>query len=278
MEEFDFAKMSGAGNDFIVFDGRGGIIPEEIRRELVKKVCERRFGVGGDGVLIVEDSTKYDFKMRYYNADGGEAEMCGNGGRCISRYAYLNGIAGDKMSFETIAGVHHSEVKGENVKLEMTLPSNIKLKFGLRIDNQEITVNFANTGVPHVVLFTDNVNSINVEKLGPKIRYQREFAPAGTNANFVQVVDSNNLKIRTYERGVEAETLACGTGTVAAAVIGILDGKLKSPVAALTRGGIELKVYMKLSSGKIQELFLEGDARVVFTGKLSGEWLGGLLS
>jgi len=276
MEELEFTKMSGAGNDFIVFDGRDGTIPEGIRGELIRRVCERRFGVGGDGVLILEESDGYDFRMRYYNADGGEAEMCGNGGRCISRYAYLNGIAKSKMSFETIAGVHYAEVRGESVKLKMTPPSDVRLKFGLKLDSQEVTVNFANTGVPHVVLFTDNVDSIDVEKLGPKIRYHRDFAPAGTNANFIQIIDPHTFRIRTYERGVEAETLACGTGTVAAAVIGALDGKLRSPVTALTKGGVKLKVHLKLSSDRIEELFLEGDAKVVFTGRLSKEWLRGL--
>ena len=270
MKELRFTKMSGAGNDFVVFDNRDGRIPES-RAMLVRQVCERRLGVGADGVLIVEPSDRTDFKMRYYNSDGGEAEMCGNGGRCISRYAYLNGIAAESMSFETIAGVHRSQVIDENVKLGMVDPFDARFRFGISLNEHEITAHSINTGVPHVVVFVDDVDEIDVPKLGRKIRYHSMFCPEGTNANFAQIVDRTHFRIRTYERGVEDETLACGTGTVAAAAIGGLFGRLDSSVEAETRSGSILKVYFDIEEENARNVFLEGDAKVVFEGRLTDE-------
>ena len=267
MARLKFTKMSGAGNDFIVFDNRDGKIPAE-RSELIRRICQRRFSIGADGVLILENSDRTHFKMRYYNADGGEAEMCGNGGRCISRYAYLKNIAPKKMSFETISGIHHAEIKGGNVKLRMQDPHDLTLHFPIELNQQEISVNFVNTGVPHVVLFVDNVAAIDVQKLGGEIRYHQRFMPEGTNANFVQITNSGHIKIRTYERGVEAETFACGTGAVAAAVVGAVLGRLKSPVGATTQGGAVLKVYFEILDNQAKNVFLEGDAKVVFEGTL----------
>ncbi len=267
MARFKFTKMSGAGNDFIVFDNRDGKIPEE-RSEFIRRICQRRFSVGADGVLILENSDRAHFKMRYYNADGGEAEMCGNGGRCISRYAYLKKIAPAKMSFETVSGIHYAEVSGENVKLRMQAPRDLSLHLPIELNGQEISVNFINTGVPHVVLFVDNVAAIDVKKLGEEIRYHRRFMPEGANANFVQIINQGQIKIRTYERGVEAETFACGTGTVAAAVVGAALGRLKSPVEATTQGGALLKVYFDILDKQAKNMFLEGDAKVVFEGIL----------
>ena len=272
MTRLKFTKMSDAGNDFIVFDNREGKMPEE-RSEFVRRICQRRFSVGADGVLILENSNRAHFKMRYYNADGGEAEMCGNGGRCISKYAYLKKIAPKKMSFETVSDVHHAEVNGKNVKLRIQDPHGLTLYLPIEVNHQEINVNFINTGVPHVVLFVDNLAAIDVKKLGEEIRYHQKFIPEGTNANFVQVTNPGHIKIRTYERGVEAETFACGTGTVAAAVIGAVLGRLKSPVEATTQGGAVLKVCFEILDNQARNIFLEGDARVVFEGTLS-DYLG----
>ncbi|MFH1007240.1 MAG: diaminopimelate epimerase [Candidatus Latescibacterota bacterium] len=268
MSHMRFTKMSGAGNDFVVFDNRRGGIPEE-RAAFVRRVCARRLGVGADGALFVEQAASADFRMRYYNADGGEAEMCGNGGRCIARYAYLNKIAGAKMCFETLAGCHRAEVIGERVRLQMVPPKDIRLQFEIGMDANELTVNFINTGVPHVVLLADRIDDIEVPTLGRKIREHVAFAPGGANANFVQVVDPGHLKIRTYERGVEDETLACGTGTVAAALVGALLGRLESPVEAITRSGLTLTVYFDLEGEKFQEVYLEGNAEVIFEGTLA---------
>ncbi|MCD6169279.1 MAG: diaminopimelate epimerase [Candidatus Latescibacteria bacterium] len=267
MARLKFTKMTGAGNDFIVFDNRDGKIPED-RSEFIRHICQRKFSVGADGVLMLENSDRAHFRMRYYNADGGEAEMCGNGGRCISRYAYIRKIAPKKMSFETLSGIHYAEVRGEDVKLRMQDPRELSLHLPIELNGQEISVNFVNTGVPHVVLFVDNVAAIDVKKLGKEIRYHKRFAPEGTNANFVQVINPDHIKIRTYERGVETETFACGTGTVAAAVVGTALGRVKSPVKATTKGGAVLRVYFEVSDKKIKNVFLEGDAKVVFEGTL----------
>ncbi len=272
MSSLRFTKMSGAGNDFVVFDNRDGGIPEE-RAELVRWVCARRLGVGADGALFVEQSEATDFRMRYYNADGGEAEMCGNGGRCISRYAYLNGIAGEKMIFETLAGRYRAEIMGEHVRLEMVPPKDIRLQFEIGMDGNELTVNFIHTGVPHAVVFADRIDDIDVPELGRKIREHGKFGPDGANANFVQVVDPGRIRIRTYERGVEDETLACGTGTVAAVLVGALLKRLQSPVEAVTQSGLTLTVYFDLKKGKFANVFLEGNAEVIFEGALPQNWM-----
>ncbi|MCK5118774.1 MAG: diaminopimelate epimerase [Candidatus Latescibacteria bacterium] len=272
MASLKFTKMSGAGNDFVVFDNRDGGIPEE-RAELVRRVCARRVGVGADGALFVEQSEASDFRMRYYNADGGEAEMCGNGGRCISRYAYLNGMVGEKMAFETMAGRYRAEIVGELVRLEMVPPKDIRLQFEINVDGYERTINFIHTGVPHVVVFSDRIDDIDVPQMGRKIREHEKFAPAGANANFVQVVDRGHIRIRTYERGVEDETLACGTGTVAAALVGALLKRLRSPVEAITRSGLILTVHFDLKGKKCTNVFLEGNAEVIFEGVLARNWM-----
>jgi len=282
MSKLKFTKMAGAGNDFVVFDNRDGRIPEE-RTAFVRRVCARSLGVGADGALFVERSEPADFRMRYYNADGGEAEMCGNGGRCISRYAYLHGIAGEKMIFETVAGRYRAEIVEEHVRLEMILPQDIRLQFEINVEGKELTVNFIHTGVPHVVLFANRIDDINVPELGRKIREHEKFAPAGANANFVQVVDPGHIQIRTYERGVEDETLACGTGTVAAALVGALLNRLRSPVEAITRSGLILTVHFDLQGSvrkgssrkgkQFTEIFLEGDAEVIFEGALAQDWI-----
>lgn len=270
-EPLVFVKMTGAGNDFIVFDNRDGRIPEG-RGTFIRRLCERRLGVGADGALLVEPSATQDFRMRYYNADGGEAEMCGNGGRCISRFAYLKGIAGKRMSFETVAGIYHSEVVGENVRLEMVDPKDIQVRSEIEVSGRRFPIHFANTGVPHGVVFVEDVEAVDVVNVGRTLRWHERFAPAGTNANFVQILGPSRMKIRTYERGVEDETLACGTGTVASAVLGGLLGILVPPVEAETRSGLILMVHFDLGDQMVKNVFLEGDARIVFEGTLLEEW------
>jgi diaminopimelate epimerase len=269
MARLRFAKMAGAGNDFIVLDNRKGVIPEE-RGEFIARISERRISVGADGVLLVEPSDLADFRMRYYNADGGEAEMCGNGARCIARFAYLKRIARRRMTFESQAGLHHSEVTPTGAKLSMTDPTVTELHLGLHLEKGELTVHSINTGVPHVVVFVDDLDAVEVEKLGREIRYHRRFSPAGTNATFVQPLDPQRAAIRTYERGVEGETLACGTGAVAAAVVGGLLGRLEPPVTIEARGG-PLYVGYTLDGEGVHAVSLDGEARLVYEGSLSDE-------
>ena len=267
-----FTKMSGAGNDFVVIDNRGGEI--EASAEFVAKVCSRRVSVGADGLLLAEsphDPSEADFRMRYFNADGGEAETCGNGARCIARFAFLNGIAEEKMHFETLAGVYSAEMTGENVLLGLGDPRDIRLDFPLELTEGEAVASFANTGVPHAVRFMDEIDSIDVQTAGREMRYHKAFGQAGANANFVRVEGEQRLRTRTYERGVEDETLACGTGAVASAVTAALRGKARPPVTVRVQGGFDLIVHFELNGGAASGIRLEGDARVVFTGELSEE-------
>jgi diaminopimelate epimerase len=271
MSSLPFTKMSGAGNDFIVIDNRTQVLTGDLTR-FIARVCQRRTAVGADGLLLLEKSvqTGVDFRMRYYNADGGEAEMCGNGGRCIALYAYRKQAAGTRMSFETQAGLYRAEIidDGRTVKLNMRDPRDINLQFDLELAGTSVTTSFANTGVPHAVVATGNVDQVDVFNLGRQIRQHRRFAPAGTNANFVSITDRTHLRVRTYERGVEDETLACGTGVTATAVVLALLNKIDLPVHVTTRGNDVLTVYGNRSGDKVTEVFLEGPAEAVYEGEL----------
>ncbi len=258
-----FSKLSGSGNDFIIIDNMDLKIDADAFREKIPKICRRAISVGADGVIIIEPSDRADFKWRFFNSDGSEAEMCGNGGRCAARFAYERGIAPQVMRFETLAGIIKAEVKGRLVKVQLTDPYGLVLDS--RLEDLGITYSFVNTGVPHVVLMVDDLESVDVEGLGRRVRFHPVFAPAGTNVNFVCIKDGR-LYIRTYERGVEAETLACGTGASASAYIAIKKGLLNPPVEVVTKSGEVLKIY--LENGK---LFLEGLTRWVYDGILKEE-------
>lgn len=268
MEKISFSKLSGAGNDFVIIDNRQNIIPED-RADFISKVCARRISVGADGLLLVENSDIADFKMRYYNSDGGEVETCGNGARCIARFAHAeNIVSSNKMTFETRAGVYGAEVMADSVKLRMSDAVDMRLNFPLKLSDGIHNVCFVNSGVPHVIFSMDDLEKVDVVKLGRETRYHEDFQPEGTNANFVTVKDRNSLDIRTYERGVEDETLACGTGCIAAAIASSATEKTESPVVAYTRGGYLLKVYFTLEPGGAKDVFLEGDARIIYRGQL----------
>jgi diaminopimelate epimerase len=267
--ELEFSKMSASGNDFVMIDNRDGKVYDRFPDllDFVSKICRFHHSVGADGVILIENSTQHDFRWRFFNADGSEAEMCGNGGRCAARFAYMNGIAGDKMSFETIAGVIKAEVYGQKVKLQLTKPADLKLDYPLNLDDKQFFASSVNTGVPHAVLLVVDVRQVAVDQLGRMIRYHSAFGKAGTNVNFVQVLDKNNVKIRTYERGVEGETYACGTGAVASGVILTEKSLVTSPVNIHTKGGEILKIYIN------DEVYLEGDAKFIYKGHLHEEAL-----
>lgn len=267
--EISFFKMTGSGNDFVLFDNRKNNLPKDYSK-LAKKICDRKFSVGADGILILEKCDEADFRMIIYNSDGSRAEMCGNGARCISRFAHLLQITPHKMKFMTDAGLIFSEVTGETVKIKMGTPKDLKLDFALKLpDSKEIDVSFINTGVPHAVIFVTDIEKIDVNDLGRKVRYHKEFAPNGANANFVFHKDLHHLSVRTYERGVEAETLACGTGVTASSLISAAKGLTESPVSCLTRGGDILKIYFKMNQDfSFSEVYLEGPAIVCFKGEI----------
>lgn len=271
MNRIKFTKMQAEGNDFIIIDNCKKTLKKKNIRDFVTKVCRRRFSVGADGLILIESSKKADFKWHYYNPDGGEVEMCGNGSRCAARFACLNGIAPERLSFETLAGIIKAEVKGRRVKVELMKPKGLKLGLKIPISGKEYKADFLNTGVPHVVYFFKDINKLDVIGIGRKTRYHNLFSPSGTNANFVRIIDPHNISLRTYERGVEDETLACGTGSVASALIAGALGKLKSPVSVKTRGGKTLKVYFEWDGKEFSNVFLEGEALVVYTGELYEE-------
>jgi len=269
---YPFYKMSGGGNDFVIFDNRKKTLPEDYSA-LAKKVCHRKFSIGADGLLVLEEAPSADFRMVYYNADGSRAEMCGNGARCIARFANVLKAAPAKMKFETDAGTVGAEVGEESVKVTLVNPKDMRLDFPLKMDDQkEFNASFINTGVPHVIVMVTDAEKISVDELGRKIRYHRDFAPAGTNANFVQLVDAHHLAVRTYERGVEEETLACGTGVTAAAVVFGAKKLVESPVDCLTKGGETLRVHFRITeTGQrkaITDVVLEGPATVSYHGEV----------
>jgi diaminopimelate epimerase len=263
-----FMKMSGSGNDFILIDHRKPILNEDEMKGVARKVCQRRVSVGADGLILIEKSEKANFKWRFFNSDGSEAEMCGNGGRCAARFAWLKGIAGPSLTFETLAGILSAQVDGKRVKLEMTKPFGLKLDENISIKGKEMVLSSINTGVPHAVFFLDDIDGADVFKIGRAIRYHPHFAPAGANANFVRRENPSHLSIRTYERGVEDETLACGTGVVASALVAAFKGLVKSPVSVKTQGGETLNVHFEIKTGEVKKVFFEGDVHIIYEAEM----------
>ncbi|MBU4235854.1 MAG: diaminopimelate epimerase [Proteobacteria bacterium] len=270
-----FTKMSGAGNDFIVIDHRVSIIPEAEQPEFVRKVCRRMFSVGADGLILIENSELADFRWRFYNGDGSVAEMCGNGARCAARFAHSRGIAGSSMSFETLAGIIKAEISDDDsVRLRMTAPCDFKTDLSVVLDGQERILSFVNSGVPHAVIFMEEDDDVPVREWGKIVRFHPLFQPAGTNVNFVQKIGENTIRVRTYERGVEDETMACGTGAVASALFAAVSGMAQSPVAVTTSGGERLTILFDLQDGpQAENVFLQGPARIIYEGNLTPEAL-----
>jgi diaminopimelate epimerase len=268
LEVIEFYKMSGSGNDFILIDNRSSELKVRDLIGFVQTLCARQGSVGADGLIIIEKSSSADFRWRFFNADGSEVEMCGNGGRCAARFAFLKGIAPAQMSFETVAGIIDANVNGEIVKLRLTSPRQLELHHDLKTEAGTLAVSSINTGVPHVVHFVADLEGFDVFGTGRLIRYHEHYQPAGTNANFVRVLDSHTIQVRTYERGVEDETLACGTGSVAAALISARKRLVSSPVEVLVKSGERLKIYFEETSSGYGNVYLEGGAKVVYQGLL----------
>ncbi|MBZ0272434.1 diaminopimelate epimerase [bacterium] len=266
-----FSKLSGTGNDFIVIDNREGLVAPDRMRDFVAAVCRRAISVGADGVIFVENHPTLDFAWHYFNADGGEAEMCGNGARCVSRFAFERGIAGKSMRFATVAGTIESEITPLGVKVKLTPPSALR-PVGITIEGGErIDGTFVNTGVPHVVVPVQDIEAVDMRRVGRLIRYHAEFAPAGTNANFVAPGPGGEFLIRTYERGVEDETLACGTGNVAAAITLVHNKKSPVPVRLRVRSGELLTVHLDANDPISGDVALEGPTRWIYDGVLHPE-------
>ncbi len=268
-----FVKMNGTGNDFIIIDHRKPCIAREGMAEFAALVCRRKFSAGADGLILIEDSDQADFKWQFFNADGSVAEMCGNGARCAARFAYLQGIAPARMCFETLAGIIEAQVADIDVSVKMTDPGEIRMYREIAVDGETMLLHTVNTGVPHAVVFVDDIAETDVCALGSRIRHHQAFMPAGTNVNFVQK-QADGFKVRTYERGVEDETRACGTGAVAGALIAGLLDQAASPVEMTTSGGDRLTIVFDMKKdGLVENVFLKGPAHIVYKGELNAEAL-----
>jgi diaminopimelate epimerase len=270
-----FEKMSGTGNDFVIIDNRTAGIPRDAQQDLARKICRRMFSVGADGLIFIEESTVADFGWNFYNADGSVAEMCGNGSRCAARFAYRHNIAGKRMKIETLAGIVEAEICDEEdiVRVKMTQPFDFRLDISLQIGDEERPVAYVNTGVPHAVIFVQE-DDVPVKTWGRMVRFHEFFEPKGANANFVKLLPDGKLKVRTYERGVEGETMACGTGAVASALFASILKGIDSPVEVVTSGGDVLTILFDLHDGPVAEnIFLQGPTRLICTGNLTAEAL-----
>jgi len=262
-----FTKMNGAGNDFVVFDNRAGDIRLDANQ--ISRICDRHRGVGADGILLLEKTVNgADFRMRYYNRDGGEAEMCGNGARCFARFASQVAGRRGKISFETPAGVIGAELHGDLVTLEMSDPKDFRVNFVLPVGSSTRTVHFINSGVPHVIVPVARLDKVDVRGEGVAIRRHEMFVPAGANVNFVEKRGVTQIAIRTYERGVEDETLACGTGVVASALVFAAIEEVNGPISVTVRSGNELSVDFKRARETFRNVTLTGPAEFVFEGTI----------
>lgn len=267
-----FRKMNGAGNDFVLIDDREDRI--RVEASIVRRLCDRRRGVGADGVIIIRRAEQADFRMCYYNSDGGEAQMCGNGARCAGHYAAALGLGRNdsgrrRLSLLAQAGRLAAVVDGDRVSISMTNATSFHKNISLTVANSPEIVHFVDTGVPHAVVIETDVAGIpddDFVRRGRAIRTHPQFAPEGANADFLSVDSLGLATIRTYERGVETETLACGTGAVAGAIVLAQLGLSRSPVRLVTRGGEELAVSFVLEPSGAHDVVLDGPAAVNFDG------------
>lgn len=273
-----FTKMQGAGNDFIIINNMILKLPVEKIPAVAKKLCQRKVSLGADGFMVVDfPEGDADFKMRFYNQDGSIGEMCGNGARCISRYAYINNLAGKKMKFETGAGIVESEVlEGRQVKVLLNRPEMVKLDNDLDIDGVKYECSYielGNPGLPHAVVKFEGLQYADYRDIfeaGRKIRYNEKF-PKGANVNFFEILDDQTALVKTYERGVEDLTLACGTGSASAAVALILKGHLKGDKVKIVVSGGELFVEVERTGNVVHKLYLIGDTNIIASGEILDE-------
>lgn len=253
-----FSKYQGTGNDFIMIDNRDKLF--EKSKEEIAFLCDRRFGIGADGLILIESQSDFDFKMKYYNADGNVGSMCGNGGRCAVKFASDLGIFIEKTTFLAVDGVHFASIEKNEVSLGMKDTNEIQ---------KEEEGFFLNTGSPHLVIFVEDVNKVDVKKIGSSIRYS-DFCKdrGGVNVNFVEKIGKDSIFVRTYERGVEDETFSCGTGVSASALIASQILAIKSPCSVQTLGGKLTVSFSIENNSKFKEIVLKGPAKFVFYGQI----------
>jgi diaminopimelate epimerase len=265
----EFTKMNGAGNDFILMDNRQGTV--RLSRDQIIRLCHRQRGIGADGLVLLVPcaSGRADWAWDFYNSDGSSAEMCGNASRCFARFIQRLTPVQSQVTFETYAGVITAVFRGDLVEVSMTPPQDLRLGQQVVLSTGLQTIHSLNTGVPHAVLFVPDVDHTLVQPMGAEIRNHTTFAPKGTNVNFVQLTGHSTIRVRTYERGVEGETLACGTGVTAAALISARVHQLLSPVRVRVQGGDCLEVSFTSNHGGFAEVKLTGPAEFVFEGKIT---------
>jgi diaminopimelate epimerase len=264
----DFTKMNGAGNDFVLIDNRARKV--RLSRDQVVRLCDRHRGVGADGVLLLVPSAsgKADWAWEFYNSDGSTGAMCGNGARCFARFVQRQIGLNRGFMFETEAGVISASFQGERVTVSLTQPGEPQLNERVVLSAGTETIHSINTGVPHAVLFVPDADRVMVQQLGPEIRRHPHFGPKGTNVNFVQRLGPNHIRVRTFERGVEGETLACGTGATASALVAARLHGFTSPVKVQVQGGDELEVSFTDKGGEFAAVRLSGPAAFVFEGRI----------
>lgn len=280
-----FTKAEGAQNDFVIIDDRDGQFPVDMRKRFARTVCHRRRGVGADGLIVIERNENADFTMAFYNPDGSDGSMCGNGGRCAALYARDRGIAKSRMTFDVLGRRYRAEVLDDGVRLHFPLPEAIRLHLSLSVGKQTIAAHFIHNGAPHALILLDenpelgaDLRAVNIEGLGKEIRWHELFQPLGANVNFLTPDANGVVSVRTFEKGVEAETMACGTGTLAAGMIAHILKGIAPPIALVTFGGDTLRVGFDFATpnphdpGYFEDLYLEGPASLVFEGRM--DWTG----
>jgi diaminopimelate epimerase len=262
--ELAFSKYNGCGNDFILIDNRSRCFPVA-NAPFIQRLCERQRGIGADGLILLESSASADFRMRIFNADGFETEMCGNGARCIVKFARELGMSKSAFTIETMHRILHASLNEAAITIDMGIPLDIEWSIPVSVNEISLTLHHLNTGVPHAVIFVEDIEDPKWMKLAPKIRSHPYFPAKGVNVNFA-AIQQTEILIRTYERGVEGETLACGTGATATAITAAVLYKMEPPVSIRTRSGDLLKIKFE-ASPEIQHVYMEGPASCTFKGK-----------
>ncbi|MDP6892440.1 MAG: diaminopimelate epimerase [Verrucomicrobiota bacterium] len=262
----DFTKMNGAGNDFILIDNRK--IRLQLSQEQIQNICDRQRGVGADGIMLLREAEgEADLGWDFFNKDGSEGEMCGNGARCFARFAQSKLDGQDSISFETLAGIIQTRLEGKNATISLTPPKDLCISDHINTLSGELEIHSVNTGVPHAVLFVEDADKSMVSNLGKEIRHHDHYSPAGTNVNFVHLAGENSIHVRTYERGV-GETLACGTGVTASSLITAKLHGYKSPISVRVLGGDNLSVDFEVDGDSFKNVKLTGPAEFVFNGQI----------
>lgn len=264
--------MSGAGNDFVIIDNRDGKIKDA--SNLAKKICDRHWGVGADGLVLIEPSDKAAYRMNYYNADGSYGGMCGNAGRSVALLAYQQNIAQQKHEFEALGHVYSASIDSKEVSILMKNPTRLTLHNRLVVNKKRVEYHSIDTGAPHIVITIDqldkkeNLQEFDIRHWGNLLRWHKKFSPKGTNVNFIKKSEDGSVHIRTYERGVESETLACGTGSIAAAIVSHKLWKLHPPITIIPTSAVPLTVDFNVVGKKFQDVVLKGPTTIIFSGKI----------